>query len=401
MALQVFGEYTNVILFYGAILLFVYLNRAKFEKHGSFMYLYKTKFGLNFMEKASKKFRKPIKFFGYLGIVIAYLCFFLIVYLLFQSAYDIIIDKPGALGGSPVIPGLPIAGLGITFPLIIGWISLFIIMIVHEFAHGIMARAHDVKVKSSGIAFFGPILGAFVEPDEAKLEKKGHKIQHSIFAAGPVSNIALWIVCLLLIIPIVTGIVNMTIAQGVTVGIIKNDTLPVFQSGMPENSVIIGIDNYEISNISSLEIALNNIKPLQEISVKTKNNSYTITAISHPDNSSKAYIGIWIYGEDRVLKNNTSVQKIVYAVLQWLFELLKWTGFLSINIGLINLFPIFITDGARMLKLNFEKLFKKKEQVIKYWTSVNMLCLLVILVLLLFPLLRSIVNFIFGFIISF
>jgi len=172
MVFQLFGEYTGVIVFYGLVFLLVYLNRHRFEKHGSLMYLYKTQFGIKFMKKVSRKFRKPIKILGYTGIVAAYIGFFFVVYILFQAAYDIIADTPGAVGGSPVIPGLPIAGLGIRFPLIIGWISLFIIMIVHEFAHGIMAKAHNIKIKSSGIAFFGPILGAFVEPDEERLEKK-------------------------------------------------------------------------------------------------------------------------------------------------------------------------------------------------------------------------------------
>ena len=44
--------------------------------------------------------------------------------------------------------------------------ALAIVAIPHEFAHGIFARLNNLRVKSSGFALFGPILAAFVEPDE-------------------------------------------------------------------------------------------------------------------------------------------------------------------------------------------------------------------------------------------
>ena len=383
------SDYYGVILFYSAVLLLIYYNRKKFEKQATLMYLYKTKIGLKFMDAVSKKFGKPLKYFGYFGILVAYLGFFLITYALLLGAYDIIIDKPGAIGGSPVIPGLPIAGLGITFPLIIGWISLFIIMIVHEFSHGIWARLHKVKIKSSGIAFFGPIMGAFVEPDEKELVKKPHIVQHSIFAAGPVSNIVLWIVCTLLVIPLVTGILSMTQAEGVRIGIIQEGNYPALNSDMLENSVIIGVNNDTITNYSSLGESLDKLSPGQEVIFKTKDNTYSMITTTHPENESKAYVGIWIYDEDRKLVNDTLGNNLLYKVMLWVFELLKWTAFISINIGLINLYPIFITDGARMLKLNFEYFIKDKKKAFEYWKTVNMMAVFIFLVLLFLPLLRT------------
>ena len=208
-------DYKWVIVFYSGIVLLLYYYRNKFERPASFIFLLKTKIGLNLMDKVSSKLRTIIKVLGYMGVFLAYLGFFFVSYILVQSAYDIIIDKPGAVGGSPVIPGLPIAGLGIRFPLVIGWLSLFIIMVVHEFSHGIVARAHNVKIKSSGLAFFGPILGAFVEPDEEELIKEKHRVQHSIFAAGPVANFVLWIVCSFLIVGISLAITSMAYPSGI------------------------------------------------------------------------------------------------------------------------------------------------------------------------------------------
>jgi len=380
-------------------MLLVYFNRKKLTKEASFVYLYKTKIGLHLMDVISNKFRKVIKIWGYFCILIAFLGFFFVGYMLMLSAYDLIVEKPGAVGGSPVIPGLPIAGLGITFPLVIGWISLFIIMIVHEFSHGVVARAHNLKVKSSGIAFFGPILGAFVEPDEKELVKQPHRVQHSVFAAGPVSNVILWLVCLVLLFGAASIVLGMTYTNGVKVGIIKNETLPAFISGLPENSIITQVNNFTITNLTNLGNALDAISPGQEVIVKTKEGQiYSMTATKNPANESKAYIGIWLLDENRLLKKDDFLNKILYKIMMWVIELLQWTGFISINIGLINLFPIFITDGARMLKIALDSIFKndeKKSQAV--WKNLNIAALLVIAILIFLPLVRNLFRLIFGF----
>src|SRR3989338_644264 len=78
-------------------------------------------------------------------------------------------------------------------------ISLFIIAIIHEFSHGVIARVYNIKIKSSGFAFLGPIPAAFVEPDEKKMEKSSAKAQLSILAAGSFSNILLALLVILIL----------------------------------------------------------------------------------------------------------------------------------------------------------------------------------------------------------
>ena len=117
---------------------------------------------------------------------------------------------------------------------------------------------------------------------------------------------------------------------------------------------------------------------------------------THPDNESMAYLGILIFREDRVLKNDDFLNNILYTSLMWILELLQWTAFISINIGLINLFPIYITDGAQMLRRNFEYIFKDKKLALKYWSKVNLAAVFVVFILLFLPLLRTIIRFITG-----
>ena len=385
-------DYRGVILFYSLIILIIYVNRDKFDKQG-IAFLYRTKLGLHLMDKAGKRLRKFVKALGYIGIFVGYLGFFLITFLLVKNAYDLVLNKPGAVGGSPVIPGLPVAGTGLVFPLIIGWISLFIIMVVHEFSHGVVARAHNIKVKSSGLAFFGPIMGAFVEPDQKDLSTKKQGAQLSVFAAGPFSNILLWILCIGLILLITPQLNALTYSQGVKINIMQDETLPAYSAGLPNITTISMINDYPIKSVKNLTDALETIEPGDNLTLETKEGyTYNLTTVANPDNKNESYIGIWLIGEDRIKKDDKLSTRILHQVLSWLSELFQWTGFISINIGLINLFPIFITDGAQMLRANFESIFKDEKKGTKVWRDINIVLSLVIVIIIFYPLLRNIVR---------
>src|SRR3989344_8635488 len=116
---------------------------------------------------------------------------------------------------SLVLPGVKIPGL----PYLGFWhwiITIFILALVHEFCHGILARLYNLKIKSSGLAILGVLLpivpAAFVEPDEKKLFKKKKKEQLSVLAAGPFSNLVLagiiFLISLFLFMPLFSLMYN-------------------------------------------------------------------------------------------------------------------------------------------------------------------------------------------------
>ncbi|EQD48104.1 peptidase M50, partial [mine drainage metagenome] len=124
---------------------------------------------------------------------------FVIVAILYSAANFIAIALThpaapiAALGGQvpgvyPVIPGLDM-------PLVAGICALAILLIVHEFSHGVLARKAKVKLKSVGLLLVGVIpMGAFVEPDEKEVEKLDKLAQTKIFAAGISANFILIVV---------------------------------------------------------------------------------------------------------------------------------------------------------------------------------------------------------------
>ncbi len=111
----------------------------------------------------------------YYGI---YVLFQLIAFLFYGS--DVISST--SPGGTLLLPG-------VNLPFFEGILALIAILVVHEVSHAVLARIAKVPIKSSGLVFFGIIpMGAFVEPDEKKLEKVEKVKQTRVLVAGPTAN---------------------------------------------------------------------------------------------------------------------------------------------------------------------------------------------------------------------
>jgi len=379
-------KYKFILLFYSLVVFLVYINRKKFDFQGKFIALYRTKIGLNIMNSTALKARRILRYVGYLGIFFGFAGMLLTFILILVLTYNLIMNVPGSGGASPVIPGLPIAGTGMVFPLITGWIALFIIMFAHELAHEIIASVHNVRIKSSGIAFFGPIMGAFVEPDEKQLTKEKDSVQHSVFAAGSFSNLLLVVVINIIVLLIFAPLVS-TLVSSTGVIVSPQPGLPADKAGIANNTIIIKVNNADITDTSDFQEMLKDIKVDQTITLSSENRTFSVITTENPEKPSQGYLGIWILGNKLKLKNESPLTKIAFESVKWILSLLGWTAFLSLNIALINLFPIFITDGARMLKVALDRFFNKKLSM-AIWSNINWLCLLLILILLFLPLFR-------------
>ena len=379
-------EYKAAIIFYLLVFIFVYLNRKKFEVHGNFIFLYRTQFGIKLMEKIASKFGKAVKFLGYIGSVIGFIGMAAVFALILLMAYKLLIGGSKA-AASPVLPGLPIAGTGLIFPLVTGWIVLFIIILIHEFSHGVVASAHKIKVKNSGIAFFGPILGAFVEPDEEQLKKRKDMVQHSVFAAGAFSNFLTVAVVMLLAVVFLAPLNNI-LTEPTGVAVFSQPGHPAEAAGIKNNSIVTEINGKDIRTTEDFREAMLEVNAGEKVNVAANGSSYAVTSEGSPDEPSQGYLGVWIIKEERKLKHDNFLYQMLLKMLTWLQQMFGWLSFLSLNIGLINLLPIFITDGARMLKIFLERIIKDKEKSISVWAAFNWISLLSLLTLVFLPLFR-------------
>lgn len=349
-----------------------------------YMIMYRTTFGLKLMDTWAKKYREWIKLLGTISIGIGFAGMVWVTYEIIKVTVSFLhAPKTVETGVALVLPGVTIPGLGkLSF---FHWLlALTILVIVHEFSHGVVARAFNLKIKSSGFAFLSlivPIIpAAFVEPDEKEIVKQPHTTQNAIYAAGPISNGILTIIALLcttlLLFPLHSAISH---ESGSSFDII-NDTLPASLGGLQSGMIIIGINDQQINNSNDLINSLNNYHPGDTLLIKTKEGkSFSIIPQAHPDNAEKAFIGI----------NNIKTEYQAKAgfqyflpVLDWTIGLFFWIATLSFIIGLINLYPIFITDGGRMVHATLLGIMQDRTKAIKTSFFINVVCTLSFLLLL-------------------
>jgi membrane-associated protease RseP (regulator of RpoE activity) len=129
---------------------------------------------------------------------------------LFLFELSILLSPRGAAVGSYVRSLGPLANLGLPginpyLPIVDGWIALVIAMIIHEGAHGIVARSLGLPVKASGLIFFLFVpIGAFVDVDENALKTARESHSARVFAAGAGVNLVLGVISLLLLLSLVS-----------------------------------------------------------------------------------------------------------------------------------------------------------------------------------------------------
>ena len=189
-----------LVIFAAFIARFLIKNKKNLNKEG-WLYLYRTKWGMNLIDKVGKKYKKTLHVLSYVSIVVGYFLmggmlylFGKIVYL--YVAYPSIVQAIKIPPIMPLIPYLPQAfNLDFLPPFyFIYWIVILaIIAITHEFAHGIFMRRYGIKIKSTGFGFFPfffPIfLAAFVEQDEKSMKKSKKFQQMAVLSAGTFANI--------------------------------------------------------------------------------------------------------------------------------------------------------------------------------------------------------------------
>ncbi|MBN2142072.1 site-2 protease family protein [Candidatus Woesearchaeota archaeon] len=386
---EVFLEYKFVILFYLAIILFIYLKRKKFEFQAKFIALYRMKFGLGWIEKVGRRHSELIKILGYCGIGVGYAGMAFIVFMLGKGLWDMAFVPNAPPVVSPVLPGVPIPGSPIFVPFWYGIIALFIVVVIHEFSHGVVARAHDVKVMNTGIVFFGPIVGAFVEPDEKQVDKQPDHVKYSIFAAGPFSNV-LTAALVLLIAALVMSPLTDAVAKPVGVEFTYVEPgFPADIAGLQTGVTYDFVNNYSTNDLSSFESALRDVQINETVYIGNSDSNYTVVTTSREENPKKAIIGV------NVRTKFTNEDKWWLKIILWTNGLLSWIFMLSLGLGLANLLPLGPVDGGRMIKESLERIWGEKVGK-QAWYKITVLVIVILLILVFVPIARAILGPFFG-----
>jgi membrane-associated protease RseP (regulator of RpoE activity) len=336
------------------------------ERHAIIL-LFKTERGKGFIERISK-FKRFWKVFGSAGIVFGILGMVLVVITLLLATYSTYIGRKPVEGATFVIPG-------VTIPFWYGIIALISVLVVHEFAHGILARREGVSIKSMGAILVTIIpIGAFVEPDEEELEAKEQGARMRVYSAGPFANLVVAIFSLVLIIAFSGFLFNASIVE--IDGVVKDS--PAF-GVLEEGMVLEEINGGSIESAEDFIQATKDLKPNTDVTVKTNKGTFTITATERINAPDRGYIGIFVTSPF-----NGAAQECIYGILYWIF-------LLNQGIGLINMAPLHLgiaaTDGHHILRDVLSKIGIKEAE--KATMAVSKTVTFVLILVLVGPLFSS------------
>jgi len=376
-------------------------DRKNFKRDG-IMFLRRTERGLRFIDNFAKKHTNALKTFGTLGIIMAFgalgagyvnktekkknplsktltvlAVLLIIVYLLnFKTVYALSGALFGASGFVAVqlVEGViniflaPSAASSMQFvlpiqttsapvfyvPIDFWLISIFVLLIVHEFSHAFVSRAEGIKVNSLGYGFMAVIPLGFAEPDEKQLKKTESIKKSRIFSAGSFSNILAAIISMLLLTGTVFAVSAMYETNGVRYDSVVSGS-PA-ESSLPHNGTITEINGVKTYNTNELAAVMDNVSKGSEISILVDGHAYSLKTVADPKNSTRAFMGITNLENAIAAKEKYTgfASGGLASVLLYFISLFKWLFLLNIGIGLFNLLPLKPLDGG----LIFEEIVK-------------------------------------------
>lgn len=436
----VLGDLIFLVLFTIFVILFIRRNKKSLSREG-IIYMYRTQTGVNAIKKFSDKFRGFLHSIKYLVTLAGFFLMAGILWMLGQTLFlyvrhPEITENIKAPPVAPLIPYFPkLFGLSSFFPpfyFTYFIVAIAIVAVVHEFSHGIFMRLFKIKIKSTGLVFLGPILGAFVEEERSNFEKKKNDEQMTVLAAGVFANTIFALIFYALYVGFffaafsssgylfttysleqiptdnvvsfedfenLTKVLTMNnqtfyLDEGLLVqmemnlsSIVAYADAPAFRAGMV--GAIIQGDDFSINSANGLREFLKTKKPGDSARIITQTpegtNTYDVVLASHPDNFSLAYLGVG--------HQDPSPSGFIQKFLAWfmsfrepstyykpnwnseavffIYYFLWWIMVINLLVALFNMLPVGMLDGGRFFYLAILSITKSKETASKVYRGMG------------------------------
>jgi membrane-associated protease RseP (regulator of RpoE activity) len=357
--------------------------------------MFRTRKGLSIMDSLGKrKITKPLAWIMlYLLPISGGLALFLIL-----SEFFVYLSPRGVAVANYVVSNISptgnllIPGLNPYVPIVYGWIAIVVAVVIHEAAHGIVARSLGMRVKTAGVLFllFIPI-GAFVEVDEKEMKEVKPSMALRVLGAGSGINFIVGLLCLLLLAltvgsmtPLANGsaIASVSVpSPAATAGIVPGDFITAI-NGVSNNDLgTLGLSPYQVINITIWHDGKTEVLQNVELGIVWDNNTQT------HQNTSAPYLGVGYltYGTLKGFvssyvnpQNEAPVKWVLYIVppsfpgisvpvpfspqlnvfytsplggaTNDLQNLLFWVFFVNFNLAIFNNLPIYPMDGGQALE---------------------------------------------------
>ena len=311
---------------------------------------------------------------------------------LIEHAFAITSGQSAIPGVSPIIPwieagqwGFVIPGLGIFVPIGYGLISLILLLVVHEGSHGILARVHKLRLKSTGLLTLGPLpIGAFVEPDEEEFNESESIVKMRVLSMGSFSNLILAILSLLLFIFLIMP------SSG---WVVKDSNISSIENG----TIIMAVDDINISPESHIAAAMdacifsNRVYTIKNSTIENKSIINVTTNKGIFPVRSEELMGVKLRYVPRFRYSYNFLGIDVSAIL---INILFWMYFFNFNVALVNLLPILPFDGGKML-IELMSMFNLSEDAVKRIAYTFLFLGLLIILINAYPLLNMLFDWLF------
>jgi len=349
------------------VAIFITAKGLKLENHGfeikPYSLVYKNTQLQSVLTKMLSRTRRGIKVFADVSVVSGFLMMGFAFWFLVSNISNYFVQPTEFAELTVLIPGVTLTSASAIMYFLL---SIPIVLVVHEGAHGIVATLEKIKIKTGGFAIFIALFAGFVEPDEEEFDKAKKISKLRVIGAGATANVifAFALGVILLTNPLFAIIVPeplkssfYELPDGVLVlSIIEGSGAE--KVGLQPNDIITKINDVRI--ISFIDFQKTELIPGETASVTVRRNGqeiqFSIEIMESPDDPERGLVGI--------MRDNTLTFIPVFNFIEWnnfqLSMFLLWLWMISFFIGIINMLPLPILDGGKFIHSIIDKKISDK-----------------------------------------
>ena len=334
----------------------------RLEKHGfeikPYSLTYKNYKVQSVLTKLLGRTKRGIRVFADVSVVAGFLMMGFAFWFLLDNISNYFVEPSEFAELTVLIPGVTLtSSASITY----FFLSIPIVLIIHEGAHGIVATLEKIKIKTGGFAIFIALFAGFVEPDEEEFNNAKKISKLRVIGAGATANVifSFALGAILLTNPLFAIILPEPIQgffyespDGVLV-LSLIEGAGAENAGMQPNDIITAIN--EINVITPLDFQKVDLTPGETVSVTILRGEqelqFPVVITPAPDDPERGLIGI--------MRDNSFAYKPVLNFIEWnnpqLSMFLLWLWMISFFIGIINMLPLPILDGGKFIHSIIDK----------------------------------------------
>ena len=347
------------------VIIVIVAKGLKLEKHGfeikAYSLTYKNKQVNSILLKLLSRTRRGIRVFADVSVISGFIMMGFAFWFLLNNVSNFFVAQAEFSELTVLIPGVTLtSAASITYFLL----SIPIVLVIHEGAHGIVAALEKIKIKTGGFAIFIAMFAGFVEPDEEEFNKAKKISKLRVIGAGATSNVIFAFVlgAILLTNPFFAMVLPepllssfYELPEGVLIlSIIENSGAE--KAGLLANDIITSINDKSI--LSPADFPALNPGDTASVSVLREGQplEFTLQVMPAPDDPERGLIGI--------MRDNSFAYKPVLNFIEWndpnVSMFLLWLWMISFFIGIINMLPLPILDGGKFIHTIIDKRISDK-----------------------------------------